>query len=158
MFRTFLLAASVVSLSGCSFLLVEGPPSASPQPGTRTQASEICTTSMLFPALDAVAGTPSTLFGGLMVAAVVVDNSLFTEGELLAMAAGSLVPGVLWLRSAWNGRKKVNACRGYLEDAVIPLPASRDRVAPPTPIRLSPAKRQYPRARPPLPAAPTATR
>ncbi len=95
MFRTFLLAASVVSLSGCSSLLVEGPPSPSPQPGTTTRASEVCTTSMLFPALDAVAGTPSTVLGGLALTAAAVDNSLFTEGELLAMGAGFLVPGVL---------------------------------------------------------------
>ena len=134
MFRTFLLAASVVSLSGCSFVLVEGPPRSSPQPGTRAQASEGCTTSMLFPALDAVAGAPSTVFGGVMLTAAAVDNSLFTEGELLAMGAGFLVPGVLWLTSAWKGRKKVNACRGYLEDVVIPDPSV-------------PRKRQYPRER-----------
>ena len=38
----------------------------------RPRRPRVCTTSMLFPALDAVAGAPSTLLGGLMLTAVAV--------------------------------------------------------------------------------------
>ena len=113
-------ATCLLSLSGCSLALVEGPPE--PAAGQQATGSVSCTDSMILPVLDFVGGAGFLAYGisalWLGDAAEGFEDAFDLEGDetvsdevnllgyaFLAGAGGLAYSGI-------QGRSKVNSCRG----------------------------------------------
>ena len=116
--RSFAVPAIAFLLSGCSMLLVNGPPQVSP--GAADTPVMTCTTSKLAPVLDLGTGV---VLGGAGAFVAVVD---FNEGDrayglaFAGIGTAQVVAGIIGLR-------RVNACRDAIVDVTAgpPLSASR---------------------------------
>lgn len=126
MLTRFLLGAALLFTSGCSFVLVNGPPGNIPANEPVPVLS--CTTERTFPFLDA-AGT------AIAVAAVLWAS----EGDAVRYGA---VGGAALGFSSYTGFRRVNQCRARVLPSVDTL--FTDALVPGTPFEIAD----------PLPAAP----
>ena len=103
--RTLTLAAVALFASGCSLLLVEGPPNLA----FRMPDDPIyCTESSILPAIDAVAAA-SNVAGAVIVGA---DNSgTFTQDEKNIVIGSGIVWAAIQTYSWHEGRKRIRKCR-----------------------------------------------
>ena len=121
-----LVLFTLISLSGCSALFVEGPPQI--QPGGAPPAQVFCTGSMWLPNTDLVFGALNLVGGGLLIADS--ENASNPE-DALAQGLTSLVMGGAQLISGHRGKRKVHECRDLrvrLAQPALPLT--------PPPVRL----------------------
>ena len=101
------VSVSLVFLSGCASVLVEGPrPVGHPD---REASSARCTTSKQWVAVDGILGT---LFSVVATAALVSPDGWEEKTNLHAAGTGAVggVMGVLGIVSAVRGNGKVNEC------------------------------------------------
>lgn len=146
--RTAALLLLIASTTGCSFALVNGPPSADLSEAYAERGIvPNCTKSYAIPILDLASGVVLVSLG----AAVLADDS--SEGNFgagMGAGLGFLIGGVQLL-SAGSGAGKVKRCRAFLEPqagagGLIPL------TPPPAPAATrTPARRRSPGYTPPPP-------
>ena len=102
--RTLAVLVLVIGLSGCSLVLVEGPPQV--RPGSTPPATANCTTEMALPIVDLVFGALAGI------------SSLTLGEDEITLATGSALWGATLLYSGYTGRKRVTACRDFLSTPV----------------------------------------
>ena len=135
--RVLLTATCLLSLSGCSFVLVEGPPQLAA--GQRATAPVVCTDNIVLPVLDFLGGGTSMAYAVSAfflgdVASAIEDESGITEtvsDELNLWGFASLAVGGTLVYSGMQGRGKVNNCRRAMAEAASgssPLFAASARI------------------------------
>lgn len=106
------IALASVLTTGCSFLFVQGPPQVTP--GGEPPATVLCTSSMAWPTIDFVLGASSLAFAATLAASEPEGGAFSVDVSGLAAVIWGLEGGAhLW--GGVSGRKKVKACREYLE-------------------------------------------
>ena len=104
-FSVALVVAATVFQTGCSFLLVDGPPSA--EKTREFHALEECTDSFRAPTVDTIAAVVLPSFGLLKMASLDGGDKVLAVPALLSVAL--FVPSAIW------GYYTVGRCRRYLE-------------------------------------------
>lgn len=116
---------------GCSYLFVEGPAPASAPPGGPAD----CTTDYLWPYTDLTLG----VFGGVMAGLIYADADRWrSRNEAYYEAASTLAGALVYLWSARDGRRKVNACRIWIDQGRLPDDSGGQRPANPIKPRREP--------------------
>lgn len=146
--RLPLLALVAVLSSGCSLLLVDGPPQI--RAGAPVPATADCTTGSTMPIVDIIIGVSTTM----MVAEVVDPDDGWGSGEVLMFA----LP-VGFFGSSFEGFRRTRRCREFLATPVAPDTATLAKapvwpmslgtppMLPAPPIPPEPATRTKPRTR-----------
>src|SRR5262245_54771144 len=121
--ESVLLASSLlVSSTGCSYALVQGPPSAVERGERSSPAAKLgsCTSSDAAPTLDTLASIPFIGLGVLGLVALVETEScpsgqfcLKGPGTYAAIAAGGFALGGLLIASAATGYGRTSDCRRW---------------------------------------------
>lgn len=127
--RSLVLGAALAGATGCSFVLVHGPPA-----GPERSAALSGTRSNAFPILDAIVAGTGLFVGGTLIAAG--SGSAWTA-PYAVVGAGFALEGLLFGTSAVTGFAKTSRCRAALRERGAREPgAGRDpvpRAAPPVP-------------------------
>jgi hypothetical protein len=121
--ETILLASSLFgSSTGCSYALVQGPPSPVER-GERSNPEATpgsCTSSDALPTLDTIASVPFIGIGALGLVALFETEScpsgqvcLKSPGAYAAIAAGGFALGGLLIASAATGYGRTSDCRRW---------------------------------------------
>lgn len=137
MYRTAVVLAAVLA-TGCSFAMVDGPPSASAVANYRALGYQPpgCTTSKVVPAIDGVSALVFAIAGVAMLAEAGGAEYHAGAGGGSFVAGTGLVTiaiGGVQAASAINGSNKVDACREYLERVLRPKPDTTRSMG--TPVR-----------------------
>ncbi len=115
--RSGFCVALTATLSGCSWLFVDGPPRV--RPGQAMPAYAQCTESMALPNLD-IAGAVVSAIGAAASVALITELDGDEEGPYIVGAAANAAWTVIYGAAASSGKKKVRACRQFLATPVAP--------------------------------------
>ena len=99
------LLGVALSLGGCSFVFVEGPPPPSAPAGTPAN----CTTSKVLPNVDLGLAVLSGIESVLTYATTPYE----TDKESYSRGLAAALYGVVFLLSSREGKRKVEACQAY---------------------------------------------
>ena len=113
MVRAIAALALSLTLSGCSYAFVKGPPQV--RPGAPAPVSAQCTTTMVLPIVD---GVGAVYYFASSLYASTTDSG--TETQRVALGVVWAGMSILLGRSASSGVNKVRACREYLATPVAP--------------------------------------
>jgi len=107
---TLVLGAALAGTTGCSFVLVHGPPA-----GHDRLAAFSCTSSNALPILDAIAAGTGLFVGGTLLAATSSDASGWVA-PYVVVGAGFALDGLVYGTSAVSGFVKTSRCRAALRE------------------------------------------
>ena len=115
--ETVLLASSLLAAStGCSYAFVHGPPAH--LESAPLEAAPECTSSNAAPVLDTVMASTLILLGSAVVVGGISTGSCSgdcyfksSEGAIIAVGAGILALGGVYVASASTGYGRVTDCR-----------------------------------------------
>lgn len=103
-------AALAGGTTGCSFVLVHGPPA-----GHDQLAAFSCTRSNALPILDAIAAGTSMFLGAKLLSANTSDAADWAA-PIVVVGAGFALEGLLYGTSAVSGVVKTSRCRAALRE------------------------------------------
>jgi hypothetical protein len=113
--RKMLTVPLIMTLSGCSLLLVEGPPSnwqTADGPALQAMAVQPCTDSQIVPRLDGIFAGLNSIAGAYLL---LTGTSSYRVDQRERNQVGGITLGwgLLQFFSYGNGSQKVNDCRAF---------------------------------------------
>jgi len=105
---SLVLGAALAGSTGCSFVLVHGPPA-----GHDQLAAFSCTRSNAFPIVDAIAAGTGLFVGGTLLAG---GTGNAWTAPYAVVGAGFALEGLLFGSSAVSGFVKTGRCRAALRE------------------------------------------